>query len=68
MERNMAIENVTLLLDDPLNVEDFVEDYQKSLSQFTSLDANNEEFKPFVLWGGKRGELDEKGKESPDPD
>jgi ABC-type antimicrobial peptide transport system permease subunit len=45
MERNMAIENVTLLLDDPLNVEDFVEDYQKSLSQFTSLDANNEEFK-----------------------
>ncbi len=45
MERNMAIENVTLLLDDPLHVEDFVEDYQKSLSQFTSLDANNEEFK-----------------------
>ena len=40
-----AIENVTLLLDDPLHVEDFVEDYQKSLSQFTSLDANNEEFK-----------------------
>ncbi|MBR4470944.1 MAG: FtsX-like permease family protein [Erysipelotrichaceae bacterium] len=44
MERNMYIENVTLLLDDPLNVDKFVEDYQSKLSQFTSLDANNDEF------------------------
>lgn len=44
MEQNMYIDGVTLLLDDPLNVDQFVEDYQSSLSQFTSLDANNEEF------------------------
>ena len=44
MEENLYIENVTLLLDDPLNVDKFVEDHQDSLSQFTSLDANNEEF------------------------
>ncbi len=45
MEENMYIENVTFLLDDPLNVEQFVEDHQNSLSQFASLDANNDEFK-----------------------
>ena len=45
MERNIYIENVTLLLSDPLDVEDFVEDYQGTISQFTSLNANNEEFK-----------------------
>ena len=44
MEKNMYIENVTLLLDDPLNVDQFVEDHEPSLSQFTSLDANNDEF------------------------
>ena len=44
MENNLYIENVTLLLNDPLEVEKFVEDHQGSLSQFTSLDANNEEF------------------------
>ena len=44
MEKNMYIDNVTLLLDDPLNVDQFVEDHQNSLSQFTSLDANNDEF------------------------
>ena len=44
MMDNLYIENVTLLLNDPLEVEKFVEDYQSSLSQFTSLDANNEEF------------------------
>ncbi|MBQ6559661.1 MAG: FtsX-like permease family protein [Erysipelotrichaceae bacterium] len=44
MEENLYIENVTLLLDDPMNVDKFVEDHQDSLSQFTSLDANNEEF------------------------
>ena len=45
MEKNIYIENVTLLLSDPLDVEDFVEDYQGTISQFTSLNANNEEFK-----------------------
>ena len=44
MEKNMYIDSVTLLLDDPLNVDQFVEDYQSKLSQFTSLDANNDEF------------------------
>ena len=44
MEKNMYINDVTLLLDDPLNVDQFVEDYQNTLSQFTSLDANNDEF------------------------
>ena len=45
MEKNIYIENVTLLLSDPLDVEDFVDDYQGTISQFTSLNANNEEFK-----------------------
>ena len=45
MEQNMYIENVTILLDDPLNVDKFIEDHQSTLSQFASLDANNEEFK-----------------------
>ena len=45
MEQNTYIENVTLLLSDPLDVDKFVEDYENSLSQFTKLDANNEEFK-----------------------
>lgn len=45
MMDNTYIENVTLLLSDPLDVEKFVDDYKNSLSQFTSLDANNEEFK-----------------------
>jgi len=44
MENNMYIENVTLLLNDPLEVEQFVLDNQNSISQFTSLDANNDEF------------------------
>jgi len=45
MMDNTFIENVTLLLSDPLDVDKFVDDYRNSLSQFTSLDANNEEFK-----------------------
>ncbi|MBO7677567.1 MAG: FtsX-like permease family protein [Erysipelotrichaceae bacterium] len=45
MMDNTYIENVTLLLSDPLDVDKFVDDYKNSLSQFTSLDANNEEFK-----------------------
>ena len=44
MERNMYIESVTFLLDDPMNVDQFVEDYEDSVSQFASLDANNDEF------------------------
>ncbi len=44
MERNMYIDNVTLLLDDPLNVDQFIEDHKNSLSQFTSLNADNDEF------------------------
>ena len=44
MEENLYIENVTLLLNDPMEVDRFVEDHQDSLSQFTSLDANNDEF------------------------
>lgn len=45
MSETMYLENVTLLLNDPLEVEDFVEDYNKNTSQFKKLDANNEEFK-----------------------
>lgn len=44
MEKNIYLENVTLLLDDPLNVDKFVEDYEGSLTQFVKLDANNDEF------------------------
>ena len=44
MESQMYINDVTLLLNDPMEVEDFVKDYQASLSQFASLSANNEEF------------------------
>ena len=44
MERTRYLENVPLLLDDPLNVDKFVDDYKGSLSQFASLDANNDEF------------------------
>ena len=44
MESNLYMDNVTLLLNDPLEVEQFVEDHQNSISEFTSLDANNEEF------------------------
>lgn len=44
MEKSIYLENVTLLLDDPLNVDKFVEDYEGSLSQFVKLDANNDEF------------------------
>ena len=44
MESQLYLENVTLLLDDPLNVEKFVEDHKDSISEFTSLDANNEQF------------------------
>jgi len=38
------ISNCTLLLNDPLDVDQFVEDYTESLAQFMKLDANNEQF------------------------
>lgn len=44
MEERQYIDNVTLLLEDPLDVDDFVEEYQPSLAKFMMLDANNEEF------------------------
>jgi ABC-type antimicrobial peptide transport system permease subunit len=44
MDQMIYLENTTLLLNDPLEVEKFVEDYNGSLSQFKKLDANNEEF------------------------
>lgn len=44
MEALTNIDNATLLLNDPLEVDQFVLDHENSISQFTSLDANNEEF------------------------
>ena len=44
MYKQMYMENVTLLLDDPLNVDAFVEEYQDRTSQFASLDARNDQF------------------------
>lgn len=41
---NVYIENATLLLTDPLDVDKFVEDYKDTITEFTMLDANNEEF------------------------
>lgn len=38
------ISDATILLNDPLEVDQFVEDYNASLGQFKKLDANNEEF------------------------
>ena len=45
MMKQINIDDATLLLNDPLDVDKFVEDYSDDLSQFVSLDANNEEFK-----------------------
>jgi len=36
--------DVTLLLNDPLEVDDFVDDYNDTVAQFMTLNANNEEF------------------------
>lgn len=44
MLESLYIDNVTLLLSDPLDVDTFVEDYKESLPQFAKLDANNEQF------------------------
>lgn len=37
--------SVTFLLDDPLNVNDFVSDHSSELTEYTKLDANNDTFK-----------------------
>ena len=42
---NTNVSDCTFLLNDPLEVDDFVESYKGSLPQFMKLDANNEEFK-----------------------
>ncbi len=39
-----GLSEVTLLLNDPLEVDQFIEDYNGNLRQFIKLDANNEEF------------------------
>jgi len=44
MDAQMYLNDVTLLLNDPMDVDKFVEDYQGTLNQFTTLSANNEEF------------------------
>ena len=41
----MAVNDVTFLLNDPLEVDNFVESYTDKLPQFMKLDANNDEFK-----------------------
>lgn len=45
MMNNIYIDSVTLLLNDPLDVDAFVDNYNPSLAQFMNLNANNEEFK-----------------------
>ena len=42
-EKN-SVNDVTFLLNDPLEVDKFVEDHSDNLPQFIKLDANNEEF------------------------
>ena len=44
MERNLYLDAVTLLLNDPLDVDAFVENYNPTLARFMKLNANNEEF------------------------
>lgn len=44
MEKNNYIDNVVLLLSDPLEVDKFADDYKDSLGQFARLDLNNDEF------------------------
>ena len=36
--------DVTILLNDPLDVDQFVEDYSSQVGEYKKLDANNEEF------------------------
>ena len=42
---NTNVSNCTFLLNDPLEVDNFVESYKDKLPQFMKLDANNDEFK-----------------------
>ncbi len=42
---DIGIYDTTLLLDDPLHVDDFIKDHSGNLRQFLKLDANNDEFK-----------------------
>ena len=41
---SITVYDTTILLNDPLEVDDFVEEYSSKLTQFHKLDANNEEF------------------------
>lgn len=41
---NVEISEAILLLNDPLDVEDFIKDYSGSLEEYKKLNANNEEF------------------------
>ena len=41
---SITVYDTTILLNDPLEVDDFVEEYSAKLTQFQKLDANNEEF------------------------
>ena len=41
---SISVYDVTFLLNDPLEVDEFVESYTDKLPQFMKLDANNEEF------------------------
>ena len=45
MLNNTNVSDCTFLLNDPLEVDNFVESYKGNLPQFMKLDANNEEFK-----------------------
>lgn len=42
--KNVGLSDTTLLLNDPLEVDDFVKDHKDDLGQFIKIDANNEEF------------------------
>lgn len=41
---NMGLSEAVLLLNDPMDVDDFVKDHSSALEQFRKLDANNDEF------------------------
>ena len=41
----MSVGNTTILLNDPLEVDQFVEDYKGNVGQYKKIDVNNEEFK-----------------------
>ena len=42
---NMAVDNTVILLNDPLDVEDFVKDYKETTGDYKKIDVNNDEFK-----------------------